>query len=382
MKQQCKAQSVLTVFGQLTRRHLLVFFKNKIRLMYTLLVPVIIFVVYIFFLRQLELSTVRNTLEDWNKEYGLSLEMTGQLQVYIETLVDSWMLSGIAALSSITVSLQTNNVFVEDKQNGVNRDFASAPIRRSALIGSYVVFNFLVTLLVCIVYLIICFVYLACMQEFFLGFVDFITIFGVMLYTTISSTLFTVFICSFIKTEGTMASLVAVFSTAVGFLIGAYMPLGMLPTWVQTVCAFIPGTYSCALVRYSFMATPIAELEQYVVELMPELTNGQELIAELTGTFGYNLEFLNVTVGPSYQMLALTVFNLVFLALNIFSGKKLADVLGVGKKRRTKRAQLAQQHAAGDSKQTQPAASADAGGEPAAGEEVFAAPDEDLEKKE
>ncbi len=382
MKQQCKAQSVLTVFGQLTRRHLLVFFKNKIRLMYTLLVPVIIFVVYIFFLRQLELSTVRNTLEDWNKEYGLSLEMTGQLQVYIETLVDSWMLSGIAALSSITVSLQTNNVFVEDKQNGVNRDFASAPIRRSALIGSYVVFNFLVTLLVCIVYLIICFVYLACMQEFFLGFVDFITIFGVMLYTTISSTLFTVFICSFIKTEGTMASLVAVFSTAVGFLIGAYMPLGMLPTWVQTVCAFIPGTYSCALVRYSFMATPIAELEQYVVELMPELTNGQELIAELTGTFGYNLEFLNVTVGPPYQMLALTVFNLVFLALNIFSGKKLADVLGVGKKRRKKRAQLAQQHAAGDSKQTQPAASADAGGGPAAGEEVFAAPDEDLEKKE
>lgn len=382
MKQQCKAQSVLTVFGQLTRRHLLVFFKNKIRLMYTLLVPVIIFVVYIFFLRQLELSTVRNTLEDWNKEYGLSLEMTGQLQVYIETLVDSWMLSGIAALSSITVSLQTNNVFVEDKQNGVNRDFASAPIRRSALIGSYVVFNFLVTLLVCIVYLIICFVYLACMQEFFLGFVDFITIFGIMLYTTISSTLFTVFICSFIKTEGTMASLVAVFSTAVGFLIGAYMPLGMLPTWVQTVCAFIPGTYSCALVRYSFMATPIAELEQYVVELMPELTNGQELIAELTGTFGYNLEFLNVTVGPPYQMLALTVFNLVFLALNIFSGKKLADVLGVGKKRHKKRAQLAQQLAAGDSKQTQPAASADAGGEPAAGEEVFAAPDEDLEKKE
>lgn len=179
-----------------------------------------------------------------------------------------------------------------------------------------------------------------------------------------------------------MASLVAVFSTAVGFLIGAYMPLGMLPTWVQTVCAFIPGTYSCALVRYSFMATPIAELEQYVVELMPELTNGQELIAELTGTFGYNLEFLNVTVGPPYQMLALTVFNLVFLALNIFSGKKLADVLGVGKKRRKKRAQLAQQHAAGDSKQTQPAASADAGGELAAGEEVFAAPDEDLEKKE
>ena len=200
--------------------------------------------------------------------------------------------------------------------------------------------------LLCIVYLIICFVYLACMQEFFLNFTDFITIFGIMLYTTISSTLMTVFICSFIKTEGTMASLVAVFSTAVGFLIGAYMPLGMLPTWVQTVCAFIPGTYSCALLRYSFMATPIAELEHYVVDVM-QYAGGQELIAELTSSFGYNLEFISVTVEPPYQMLALTVFNIVFLALNIFSGKKLADVLGVGKKKRKKRAQLAAQAASG-----------------------------------
>lgn len=35
------------IFFQLTRRHLLVFFKNKVRVMYTLLVPVIIFAVYI-----------------------------------------------------------------------------------------------------------------------------------------------------------------------------------------------------------------------------------------------------------------------------------------------------------------------------------------------
>ena len=50
------------IFFQLTRRHLLVFFKNKVRLMYTLLVPVIIFAVYILFLRELGLSTVENTL--------------------------------------------------------------------------------------------------------------------------------------------------------------------------------------------------------------------------------------------------------------------------------------------------------------------------------
>ena len=42
MTQQTKAKTRnVDIFFQLTRRHLLVFFKNKIRLMYTLLVPVI-----------------------------------------------------------------------------------------------------------------------------------------------------------------------------------------------------------------------------------------------------------------------------------------------------------------------------------------------------
>ena len=321
--------NVLSVFGQLTRRHLLVFFKNKIRLFYTLLVPVIIFAVYIFFLRNLELSTVQNTL------YRMGITPNDSLNQYIGTLVDSWMLSGIAALSTITVALQTNTVFVEDKQSGVNRDFVSSPIRRGALIGSYVVFNFLVTLLVCVVYLVICFLYLACMQEFFLTFVDFLTVLGVTLYATISSTLMTVFLCSFIKTEGTMASLVAVFSTAVGFLIGAYMPLGMLPGWVQTLCAFIPGTYACALLRYSFMATPLAGLSSYVTDVL-QIPNGQQFLADLTGSFGYDLEFFSVTVGPGFQALALTVFNFIFLVLNIFSGKELAAVLGGARKKRKK----------------------------------------------
>ena len=315
------------IFFQLTRRHLLVFFKNKVRVMYTLLVPVIIFAVYIFFLRELELSAVRNTLHD------LGIAADASLTKYLQTLVDSWMLSGIAALSTITVSLQTNTVFVEDKQNGVNRDFVSSPINKNVLIGSYILFNFAVTLLICLVYLVICLVYLACMNEFFLGLVDFLQIFGILLYATVSSTLMTVFICSFIKTEGTMASLIAVFSTAVGFLIGAYMPLGMLPSGVQWVCAFIPGTYACSLLRYSFMATPLAELTHYVVGVM-QLEGGETLIAELTGTFGYQLEFFHVQVDVGFQAVALAVFILFFLVLNIFSGKRLAAVLGVGKKRR------------------------------------------------
>ena len=312
------------IFFQLTKRHLLVFFKNKVRVMYTLLVPVIIFAVYLFFLRSMELTTVENEL----LKLGVVKDET--LTHYIETLVDSWMLSGITALSTITVSLQTNSVFVEDKQNGVNRDFASSPIHKNLLIGSYFFYNFIVTSLICGLFLLVCLVYLACMGEFVITFGNFMMVLLVMFVSTVSSTLMTVFLCSFLKTEGTLASLIAVFSTAIGFLIGAYMPLAMLPGWVQNFCAFIPGTYACSLLRYSFMDTPLKALQGYVLNSL-QLENGEALLTQLTGSFGYNLNFFNTTVGPQYQSLALSVFIVVFLLLNIGFGQKLVSVLGVDK---------------------------------------------------
>ena len=319
------------IFFQLTRRHLLVFFKNKVRVLYTLLVPVIIFVVYIFFLRGMELDMVERNLP-------AGLTLTPTLHKYIAAVIDSWMLSGITAISVITVSLQTNNVFVQDKENGVNRDFASSPIHRNILIGSYFLFNFIVTMIICLIFLIVCGIYLACMGEFMLTFANVLTILAVLFYTTVAATLLTVFVASFVKKEATMASIEAIFSTAIGFLIGAYMPFGMLPDkmqWVENVCMFIPGTHGCALLRYAFMDTPFKELSAYVGTLGIEGTG--ELIADVSRNFGYELTFFGVSVSPQWQALANAVFIVIFLALNIGVAQQIADVLGIGKKKKKKK---------------------------------------------
>ncbi len=320
----------LDIFLRLTKRHLMVFFKDKVRLMFTLLVPVIIFAVYLLFLRGLELATVENVLSD--PAYGLDAAIIRDevLHRHIETLIDSWMLSGILGLSTVTVALQTNTVFVDDKQNGVNRDFASSPIHRGLLIASYFLYNFLVSALICLVFFVVCLVYLAAVGEFVMTFLNVLTVLVVMFFATVASTLMTIFICSFVKSEGTMMSIVAIFSTAIGFLIGAYMPLGMMPGWVQSLCGFIPGTYACSLLRYAFMETPLIRLTQYA----ESLGIGAEVLSELSGSFGYHLTMFGVTVSPQWQALALTVFILLFLGLNIGVGKKVAEVLGLGKKKK------------------------------------------------
>lgn len=309
----------LNVFLNLTKRHFLVFFKNKIRVLYTLLVPIIILLVYILFLRNLELSTVQNIL------YELEVEATPELTTYINTLVDSWMLSGIIILSTITISIQTNNIIINDKENGVNRDFASSPIKNSYLIGSYFLFNFIVTMFLCLIVMLICFVYLAIMGEFFLTFIDFLIAFGVLTLSTAVSTLLTIFICSFIKHESTLASIIAVFSTVAGFVIGAYMPLSMFPDWFRNICGFVPGTYSTDLMRFAFMATPLDGLSGLVSNL--NLANGDELINNLFNSFGYEINLFGTNINVGYQTLINVGFVVLFVILNIFSVKHITKVV-------------------------------------------------------
>lgn len=313
-----KINQAMTIFFQLTKRHFLVFFKNKIRVFYTLMVPLILLVVYICFLRQLELSTVQNML------HQLGIERTDELQKHVYTLVDSWMMSGLIALSTITISIQTNNIIINDKENGVNRDFASSPINKNLLIGSYFLFNFLVTLLICFVVLLICLFYLLVIGELVITFVDFLTMIGVLALACITATLMTILICSFIKHEPTLASIIAILSAVAGFLMGVYMPLSMFPSWIQNFCNFLPGTYSCNLMRFSFLKTPIQQFTNYVNGL--HLNNGQELIDSLTNNFGFHLNFFGANIEIGYQCLMNIGFIVVFAILNVISSKYLAKV--------------------------------------------------------
>lgn len=314
------------MFAQLTRRHLLVFFRNKVRVFFTLMVPFIIFAIYILFLRDLEMTTARSILE----EYGLSFASDAMLEKHVGTVIDSWMLSGIIAISTITVSLQTNTIIVSDRENGINRDFASSPISRNLLIVSYFAFNILVTTLICFIFLLVCLLYLACMGEFVITFTDFLLIFAVLVYSSVVSVLLTVFICSFISRDSTMASINTLISTAVGFIIGAYLPTASMPAWARNVSAFFPGTFSCSLLRYSFMGTPIDAMRGYITANYPNFAGG--MLGQIEASFGYNFIFFGKNVAPGWQALVNLIFIAILIVANVLAANKLVLVLGsVGK---------------------------------------------------
>jgi len=78
-------------------------------------------------------------------------------------------------------------------------------------------------------------------------------------------------------------------------------------------------------------------LTDYVQTNLTHLEGVNSLIGELTKSFGFNIEFLGITVGPDMQALAQLVFTVILLVANIFAGKNLVTVFGGKNKKKNKK---------------------------------------------
>jgi len=319
MEQKNRYSYQLYGFWSLTKRHLSIFFKNKLTVLFTLMVPVAILLVYALFLRPMEISQIESSLDNTLVQ---TLKDNGDMKK-IYGIVDSWMISGILAVSCITVSLNTCYIQIRDKENGVSKDFISSPISSKTLMFSYFVFNIIVTFVINLVVFLICFIYLAVYGAFLMSVSAFFALFGIILLSTISATLTTFFICSFINSESTMASIVAISSAAIGFLIGAYLPSNMIPESINFVTMFFPGTYSAGLFRNYFMSTPVSKLESLLLsDKYSSIANASEIINQLKSSFSFNLNFFGYEVNQGFMVLAIFLFCILFLILNIFFSSK------------------------------------------------------------
>lgn len=317
----------------LTKRHFLVFFKNWVTVIFTMMVPIIILAVYILFLRDLELSSIRTALDGIEGLVGASRV---KFETQVSAIVDSWMISGVLAVSCVTVSLNTCYILVRDKESGINRDFISSPIPQKTIMFSYFFFNMFVTFLINLLVLFICLIYLVAYGALMISPLDFFAIIGVLLLSTLNASLLTFFICSFINKDSVLSSIVAIASAAIGFLIGAYLPPNMLPDGVNALTTFFPGTYSAGLLRNYFMSTPIEKLisQPYVqaIEGLPEK------IHELQDGFTLNISFYDYQVTPGLMAVVILVFSAIFLVLNlIFTSKNLFKFTKKNKRRTHKK---------------------------------------------
>lgn len=105
-----KKPNQLSVLYYLVKRHFKVFWKNHTLVLFSLMVPLVVLVVYVIFLRPMEVSQLDAAIKE-----GLGFEFDPEnatkealeLVHKIRGIADEWMIAGVLSVSCITVALNT-----------------------------------------------------------------------------------------------------------------------------------------------------------------------------------------------------------------------------------------------------------------------------------
>lgn len=292
----------------LVKRNIKLYMKDKMMVFFSILAPIIVLLLYILFLGEMQVDSITSMLREEGLEHLVS-------RSEINVMINNWMISGVMGVSCITVAFNANTLMVRDRERGNINDVLASPVKTWVLYASYIISCFIITMCITLIVLLLSIVYLACIHGLMMSFVDFLAILGITVLSVLSASFATVLLISFIRTEGSLAALSSVFTAAIGFLIGAYLPTSMLPSPIQYLTCFIPGTYSAGLYRNYFLRGPI----QHIMEVLPDDT-----VQKLTSQYSIEMEFFGTHISAGWMVLTLFLSILLFggLLILVYSKKK------------------------------------------------------------
>lgn len=261
------------------KRNVKLFFRDRAAVFFSLLAVLIIIGLYALFLGDV-----------WLGEFP---EMGNA-----RFIMDSWLIGGLLAVTSVTTTLGALGIMVEDKTKKIAKDFYSSPIKRSQITGGYLLSVFIIGIIMSVVALVLSEIYVLANGGALLGAVAMLKVFGLMLLATLSNTALMCFIVSFIKSQNAYTTVSTIIGTLIGFVAGIYLPIGTLPEAVQTVVKVIPVSHAAVLLRQVVMGAPVE--------------------AAFTGAPQQTLDGFNSMMGVSYKFgdFAVTpLMSIVFLAV-------------------------------------------------------------------
>ena len=218
----------------MVKRNLKIYFQDKAAVFFSMLSVIIIFALYIFFI-------------------GDSISSGLKFLPHPNRLMRAWMLAGMLASASITTSLGAYGVMISDRENKTIKDFYSSPVSRRQIAGGYIITGFIISIIMSIFTLIFGEIYMGMIGGAVLDMDILLKLFGVIVLSAFASSAIASFIISFLKTNSAYSAASMIVGTLIGFLVGAYIPIGNLPENVQWLVKYFPCAHSAVLYRQLLM---------------------------------------------------------------------------------------------------------------------------------
>lgn len=290
-----------TAVRYFAKRNINLFFKDKGTFFASLITPIILFVLYISFLKNVYVQSIESVIPK-----GIT-----NIDDLINSFASSQLISSILAVSCVTVAFCSNIIMAQDKITGARNDLLVTPIKPSQLALGYYLANVATTMIVGFIAAAVGFVYIAIIGWYF-SFTDVVLILLDVVLTVLFGTAAAALVDSFISTQGGIGAVSTIISSLYGFLCGAYMPISQMGESFRDFIMFIPGTYATGLFRNHYMNSVLSEFSKKLPD---------EAITAIRDSFDMNMYFFDEKVSIPTMYIVVIASIVILLATYILVTK-------------------------------------------------------------
>ncbi|RJE85127.1 ABC transporter permease [Paenibacillus sp. 1011MAR3C5] len=223
-------------------------------------------------------------------------------------LLDSWVMAGILAVTSVTATLGALGIMVEDRTQNILKDFKAAPIKRYDLVGGYLLSAFTIGVVLSLVTLVLAEIYIVIQGGEWLPLVAWFKVIGFILLSVLASSAIVFFITSLLNSRNSFSTTGTIIGTLIGFLTGIYIPIGSLPEPVQWMIKVFPVSHAGALIRSVMVERPMeASFAGASAEAVQQFKLDMGVVYQYGDTFSSAALSIAVLVGTTVLFYLLSI---------------------------------------------------------------------------
>ena len=277
----------------LLKRNFILYFRNRSGVFFSLLGVLISFLLYIIFLQ-------KNLTDAWSQLPNNT------------SLLNNWLMGGILAATGITTSFTALTQMVQDRENQVDQDLFLTDLGSWGLQVSYLISSIAISFVMQVFMFAVMGFYFK--ESLVISHLPEIAL--IMLLSSLLSSLINILLIYRFQSVDSLGKLATIVGTASGFLVGTYVPIGVLPDFAQIIMKCTPATYIASLYRQILMKEPLETV----------FTGNSSLLKEFQEKMGIQINWQELlTKEETYfivVIISLVAILLWLLFVKVFSKRK------------------------------------------------------------
>lgn len=258
----------------LLKRNFTLYFRNRSGVFFSLLGALISFLLYIIFLQ-------KNLTDAWSQLPDKT------------SLLNNWLMGGTLAVTGITTSFTALTQMVQDRENQVDQDLFLTDLGSWGLQASYLISSIVISFVMQLFMFVVMSLYFQ--ESPVLSHLAEVAL--IMLLSSVLSSLVNAILIHRFQSVDSLGKLATIVGTASGFLVGTYVPLGVLPNFAQLLMKCTPATYIASLYRQVLMKEQLADT----------FVGNSDLLAEFQEKMGIELKWQELLTKEKTYLIVVSI---------------------------------------------------------------------------